>query len=86
MGELDQIELDENARRKNWEKQREEREAKYLMNRPDASKDLEAYLAEEAEKERQALEEKKKLEQQTRKMVGEGKVRQFASIFEGGKR
>jgi hypothetical protein len=83
--ELDQVEIDENTRRKTWEKQREEREAKYLMNRPDASKDLEAYLAEEAEKERKALEEKLLLEQQTRRMVGEGKVRQFASIFEGGR-
>jgi hypothetical protein len=78
---VDQLEQDEMERRKEWERNREEREAHYLMNAPDVGQHLEEYLAEREEQERLQQLTKAQQEEKARNLVGMGRVRRLADIF-----
>eukprot|EP00055_Hartaetosiga_balthica_P013271 m.67307 g.67307 ORF g.67307 m.67307 type:complete len:519 (-) comp8214_c0_seq1:23-1579(-) len=78
---LDRKEAEEMERRKQWERNREEREAKALMTRPDASADLEEYLEEEERKRQEWEHSRQAEEEEASALVDNGRVRKFAAMF-----
>ena len=79
--ELDLMEQEELERRRDWERNREEREARYLMRHPDAGEQLQEYLREREKEEEAFLTQKQEQERSARELVGLGRVRRLAASF-----
>lgn len=74
-------EREEMKRRRQWDIRQEEREAKFLMNRPEASEQLEEYIRDLETRQRAEQEAQLKKKKETLGLVGEGKVGRLLQMF-----